>query len=546
MDIDEAAHAFGYSGAHGAPATQPRAPHRARASSSAALHRPLTEFLTPRSASASAGLGDKLPGVANLFEFATQPRPIIRPGDRDTDTTPLRETRRRPANLSMSSFPSKLFETEIEAAKASNRAEASTHSAAKFSSEAVLATPARRSIASVRDFGSAISSGFLETPHHATPHRLFGSVQSNNAADDSGVAFNDGEQSVKSHKKRMVSALTSTPKESPMPTSSVLGNVLDELSSPSQDALRRHETSFHRDSPAPRPASRIVMHQFGPKERSSLMHETRFSNSSENGSANSSPDPIPRTRSRTSTSIASPARLARERRPTSDSMDPTNQYLTPQNFKSVKPNQAAFMSTGLVSKRNRARENSEGADGGSDAFSLPPKPPNFGHALGLREVVAAASAHATAATDRASNAMPDTPVKKATSTPLVPFPKFQPGLRNQIGINTAGLGPSPLGVNSPAKDLNSSNIGTVSPVLSDACDSPTMNLLQLGVPNASTRLLSRTDKASHLAICHAVVVLPTLMHINSRLLALTMPPRTTATFRTSLTAPVCNLAASAM
>ncbi|KAJ1020622.1 hypothetical protein NDA16_004015 [Ustilago loliicola] len=456
----------------------------------AALHRPLTEFLTPRSISASAGLGEKIPGVANLFEFATQPRPSMRSSDRDSEMTPLREARRRPANLSMSSFPTaKLFEDEIEAAKSSAapaQTESSTVPTTDMTPDSLdlVSTPARRKGAPARGFGSEASAGYLETPQFATPHRLFGNaLQANTPADDSGVAFGDGEQSIKSNRKRMGSAMTPVSKDSPMPSTSGLANVLDDLSSPSQDALRRHETSFHRDSPAPRPATRMIMHSFGPKERSSLMHETRF-NSSENGSANSSPDPIPRVRSRTSTSTASPARLARERRPTSESMDATSQYLTPQNFKSVKPLQAAFMSTGLVSKRNRARENSEGADGGSDAFPLPPKPPNFGN---LREVVAAASAHASAAADRSTSAMPDTPVKKATSTPLVPFPKFASGLRGQVGAsNPDALGPSPLGVNSPAKEFASSDVSTGSPVLPDSCDSPTFNLKNLGVPNAST------------------------------------------------------------
>ncbi|KAJ1025799.1 hypothetical protein NDA18_004132 [Ustilago nuda] len=497
MELDEpAAHSNRFGPAMGAPYTQPRAPHRTRASSSAASHRPLSEFLTPRSISASAGLGEKLPGVANLFEFATQPRPSMHAPDRDSEMRPLREARRsRPANLSTSSFPTaKLFEDEIEAvakASAPTQTESSTVATTDMTSDQLdlVCTPARRKSAPLRGFGCEASPSYMETtPQFATPHSLFGNVlQANTPADDSGVAFGDGEQSIKSNRKRMGSALTPASKDSPMPSTSVLGNVLDDLSSPLQDALRRHETSFHRDSPAPRPVSRTIIHSFGPKERSSLMHQTRF-NSSENGSANSSPDPIPRVRSRTSTSAASPARLARERRPTSESIDATSQYLTPQNFKSVKPLQAAFMSTGLVSKRNRARENSEGADGGSDALPLPPKPPNFGHALGLREVVAAATAHASATADRSTNAMPDTPVKKANSTPLVPFPKLASGLRGQMsGAHPNGLGRSPLGVNSPAKDPAVSNgVSTGSPVLPDSCDSPILNLINLGVPNAST------------------------------------------------------------
>ncbi|SNX84550.1 related to wee1 kinase [Melanopsichium pennsylvanicum] len=483
-ELDDSAHATSHSGLHGAPADQPRAPHRTRASSSAALHRPLTEFLTPRSASASAGLSDKIPGVANLFEFATQPRPIIRSGDRSSETTPLRDAKRRPANLSMSSFPTaKLFEDEIEAVKS---AETSTKKGIDLASDSLeaVSTPARRFNATLRSFGGEVSTGYTETPQYATPHRLFGSIHaSNTAADDSGVAFADGGQSIKSNRKRMNPSLASASKDSPMP--SAIGDMLEDLSSPSQDALRRHETSYHRDSSAPRPSGRLDMHSFGPKERSSLMHETRF-NSSENGSANSSPDPISRVRSRTTTSTASPARRARDRGTTSESMDATSQYLTPQNFKSVKPLQAAFMSTGLVSKRSRARESSEGADSASDAFPLPPKPPNFGHALGLREVVAAASAHASVSADRTSNAMPDTPVKKATSTPLVPFPKFGPVLRAQMGANTSGVGPSPLGAHSPAKDSQSNHLSSGSPILPDSCDSPTFSLMNLGVPNAST------------------------------------------------------------
>uniref|UniRef100_V5E9S7 Protein kinase n=1 Tax=Kalmanozyma brasiliensis (strain GHG001) TaxID=1365824 RepID=V5E9S7_KALBG len=454
------------------PGTRPTHRLSRKPSSSASTHT-LASF-----ASASAGLSDKLPGVANLFEFATQPRPIIR-SDRDTETTPLRDTRRRPANLSMSSFPTaKLFEDEIEAAaKSSGGVEA----AAPLN---LVSTPARRKSASARGSTSALPT-YLETPQFATPHRLFGSFQANTPADDSGVAFADGDSSVKSSRKRNGSLLASTAsKDSPMPAPPITADVLEE--SPSQDAARRHETSFHRDSPAPRPSNRIVAHAFGPKERSSLMHETRFS--SETNSANSSPDPIPRVRSRTSTSAASPARRAHDRRgPTSGSMDATGHYFTPQNFKSVKPLQAAFMSTGLVSKRNRARENSEGADGASDAFVMPLKAPNFGQALGLRQVVEAATAHASAAADRStSSTMPDTPVKKATSTPLVPFPKFAPALRGQAEANTSGVGPSPLGAQSPAHDPHVSIISSGSPILPDGGDSPTPAFNNLSLPNAST------------------------------------------------------------
>ncbi|TKY86556.1 hypothetical protein EX895_004705 [Sporisorium graminicola] len=393
----------------------------------------------------------------------------------------------------MSSFPTaKLFEDEIEAvARSTSRADIPGAFNSSDDSLDPVSTPARRKNGSVRGFGGDASAAYLETPQSALPHRLFGALHSDAAADDSGVAFADADHSVKSsNRKRMGSLLAATNKDLSGHASPRTTSVLEDLSSPSQDALRRHETSFHRDSPAPRPAGRVILHAFGPKERSSLVNETRFSNSSENGSANSSPDPIPRVRSRTNTSTASPARRARERRPTSESMDPTSQYLTPQNFKSVKPLQAAFMSTGLISKRNKARENSDVADGGPEAFSFPPKAINFGQALGLREVVAAAAAsgHASTSADRSSNAMPGTPVKKATSTPLVPFPKFAPALRGQTGGNSSVLGPSPLGSHSPAAmDPHSgSNMSAGSPVLPDSFDSPTFNLAHLGVPTAST------------------------------------------------------------
>ncbi|KIS70252.1 wee1 kinase [Mycosarcoma maydis] len=499
--LDNTVYTSSFHGLHSLPSTQPRITHRARASSSAALHRPLTEFLTPRSASASAGLGDKLPGVANLFEFATQPRPIIRSADHDSEFTPLRDHKRRPANLSMSSFPTaKLFEDEIEAAaKSSARPAAgvvqSDHSPPH--SLDLISTPARCKNASAHASNATAPLSYRETPQHATPHRFFfGSHHPSTSADDSGVAFADGDHSVKSTRKRIGSLLGSSAKDSYMQTSTFTNNMLEDLPSPSQDALRRHETSFHRDSPAPRPSSRAILHPFGPKERSSLMHETRFCNSSDHGSANSSPDLIPRNRnrnrSRTSTntsaaSAASPARRVRERRTTSEYMDPASQYLTPQNFKSVKPLAAAFMSTGLVSKRNRVRENSEGADGASEAFPLPPKAPNFGQALGLREVVAAASAHASANADRASNAMPDTPVKKATATPLVPFPKFHASLRGQAGASSSAIGPSPLGSQSSAVEPRLASISPGSPVLSDQVHSPTFKFINLGTaPNAGT------------------------------------------------------------
>ncbi|PWY99813.1 hypothetical protein BCV70DRAFT_212036 [Testicularia cyperi] len=497
-----------------APAqTQPDArsrAQRARASSSAALHRPLTEFLTPRSTSASAMLGEKLPGVANLFEFATQPRPIIRSSDHDPDTTPLREAKRRSVGTSLGTFPSgKLFEDEIEAAKSSRQdltsstnaggpkhhRKASSHSSSVSAEQPGLleaSTPARRPPCRSR-FGhihGADSFGYHDSDPD-TPQRLFGGPHSFSAADDSGVAFGDAEGSAKSTLKRTpflgahltqpgASAFTSVHRVE-------LDNVLASpvrggettMSRPCTTPIRRENEFATTDSPARRPAAFIgVAHAFGPKERSSLAREARF--------AQSSPDPAPRARSRTST--ASPARKIRERRPTSEAAEGSgHHYLTPQNFKSVKPLQAAFMSTGLVSKRSRARENSAGGES-VETFPVPPKP-NFGHALGLREVVAAASAHAAAGADRSNHAMPDTPVKKPAVTSMVPFPRAGAGpgsaVRSHLG-SVSLLGPSPLGVYSPAKESVSSNTSADSPLLAGGCDSPTLNLMSLSPPNAST------------------------------------------------------------
>ncbi|SPO26115.1 related to wee1 kinase [Ustilago trichophora] len=420
------------------------------------------EFLTPRSASASAGLGDKLPGVANLFEFATQPRP---------SSVPLIETRRhsftrrkeKASQLSMSSSPqpsSSRTRLRPQPSLLPTEQTQAQQQSSRLQSDSLdhLSTPARPTGVPLRAFGSEASASYMETPQYATPHRLFGSVHSNNAADDSGVAFADGIRASRAIGREWVPLCSHI---------QGLARALGTRQCPRRPFLALSGCpSTPRDQlpprlPAPRPSSRIVMHAFGLKRVFSHARD-RF-NSSDNGSANSSPDPI-------HVCDPGPAWRAREARARTQAdvgiYGPTSQYLTPQNFKSVKPLQAAFI-------------------WGSDAFPLPPKPPNFGHALGLREVVAAASAHASATADRTSNAMPDTPVKKATSTPLVPFPS--------LPLSSWSDGFQPVGSRTFAarstfsrQGLSLVNVNTGSPVLPDSCDSPTLNLINLGTANAST------------------------------------------------------------
>lgn len=234
---------------------------------------------------------------------------------------------------------------------------------------------------------------------------------------------------------------------------------LDSLSSPSKEAAMRQSQR----------------HPFSVKERSALANETRLSDAG--SSAASSPDFLRRAGKTSSVpeGLASPARHISQGRSSASASslavaEASAPYMTPQTYKNVKPLQTAFMSTGLVSKRNRPSLAPGTVDPatGETVPPLPPKP-NFNptmpsqSALGLREVVAAANAQKELA--GASHTMPDTPIKR-------------PGFPATLGVTPAAR--SPLASISPAHDSVGSNSGgEESPPLGDSCDSPTLNLVSM-------------------------------------------------------------------
>lgn len=300
-----------------------------------------------------------------------------------------------------------------------------------------------------------------------SPDRFFGDH------DDSGVAFDDdGDTEPFSKGERL------------------LGNHLGLHRS--NNPMLHSIGSQSGSSPSPfqrskvTPTGRIRAHAY-PRERSSLANETKLASSSDAGSVASSPD-VSRSNSRNfleSNPTESPVRQsAAQAAPSGDGQS----YLTPQNYKNVRPLQAAFMSTGLVSKRNRPRPDAGTSTNGTENLPVPPKP-NFGSALGLREVVAAANAHAAATAAAqggiAAHAMPDTPVKKPT--PLISAfqhalpgssQRLPPGSAVKPAPGRATHTPSPLGA--PAQLHDSTLNGGESPLLLDSCDSPTLNLISVG------------------------------------------------------------------
>ncbi|KDN51424.1 hypothetical protein K437DRAFT_254837 [Tilletiaria anomala UBC 951] len=210
---------------------------------------------------------------------------------------------------------------------------------------------------------------------------------------------------------------------------------------------------------------------FGPRQRSSLANEAFTGDSSDAGSAASSPSAAPSSaRSQRTAPIGCqqlyPAESPLKKHPVAQESIP--KFSTPQ-FKNVKPLQAAFMSTGLVSKRNRPR--GDLADlSGEYLQPLPPRP-NFNTssaaAIGLREVVAAASAHHAISAANTS-VMPDTPVKKPAPTTFKP----PASLRTHLGIPERP--PSRSSSDSPSPVLLPH-----SPLLKDSCDSPTLGLMSV-------------------------------------------------------------------
>lgn len=172
----------------------------------------------------------------------------------------------------------------------------------------------------------------------------------------------------------------------------------------------------------------------------------------------------------------------------------TAPYLTPQNYKNVLPLQAAFMSTGLASKRSRPTM------GDMDPLTGEPLPPlpaklnygsnnggptfkssgNMAASLGLRDVVAAANAHA-AATAKSStpSTMPDTPMKK----PLASFASGHHTLVNAqqtVPVRSRlGLPISPGSTSGNESSSGGSAYGGDSPLLDQGCDSPTLGLTSI-------------------------------------------------------------------
>ncbi|KAM0789439.1 hypothetical protein ACM66B_000262 [Microbotryomycetes sp. NB124-2] len=101
-------------------------------------------------------------------------------------------------------------------------------------------------------------------------------------------------------------------------------------------------------------------------------------------------------------------------------------FLTPQNYKNVKPLQAAFMSTGLVSKRSRPRSSSTS---GAPVFNLHQHllQSQLDERVAAENLAAAAAAggiatstvvdeHQPALLPRSTSIMPDTPVKRSAFT----------------------------------------------------------------------------------------------------------------------------------
>lgn len=108
-----------------------------------------------------------------------------------------------------------------------------------------------------------------------------------------------------------------------------------------------------------------------------------------------------------------------------EGMQPDGTFFTPQNYKSVRPNAAIFMSTGLISKRNRPRS---GSFSGAPVFNINQ---HLQQQLGetgavkaspLKHVVLAPAEASTAtlpnplvmSLSRPPSVMPDTPVKRSS------------------------------------------------------------------------------------------------------------------------------------
>lgn len=204
-------------------------------------------------------------------------------------------------------------------------------------------------------------------------------------------------------------------------------------------------------------------------------------------------------------------------------------YLTPQNFKNIKPLQAAFMSTGLVSKRARGPAI---AGGDGEIVPLPPRPDFGTHAagakfagvsfasgnmisgknappahhngssmaaaMGLREVVAATTKRASlggisgttgapygpSAAAGSAGFMPDTPVKKLVVGSLAhhlmssgarqpPASVLRPANASARKTTTPGIALMLSSHLSSAQESPANSADGESPLLGGGCESPT-------------------------------------------------------------------------
>lgn len=395
--------------------------------------------------------------------------------------------------------------------------------------------------------GRKRSGSLAKSFKHGIPRHILASEGLANAStpsksspyqDDSGIAlctsfgasFDESDTSTPLRKgDRLLSqrlGFEDTPERGNVPTPGQLYNV---------PTSARKSTSYESLASTPakaRPSnaqSRGPANPFGPLHKSSLAFETNLLSTP--GGTDSGPSSPEHTRpascGRRTSSVPEGLSVA-------DSATPA--YLTPQNFKHVKPLQAAFMSTGLVSKRARGPP-----IGGSDGenFPLPPRP-NFNQtvggaellpngiasskntsgqgngssmaaAMGLRDVVAATTRRASLGgaivTSAGVNApgipqsttktstMPDTPVKKPAMGSLAqhlmgsavrqpPPSVLRPTCANSRG--TPQFSKNPLSVAakvSPGCDPTSSGTEGGSPLMDGACDSPTMNLVSVSTSN---------------------------------------------------------------
>lgn len=349
-----------------------------------------------------------------------------------------------------------------------------------------------------RKASSESESSMIDTTNHA-------------GFDDSGVALISPAFSNASNKKR-------TDFQAGGLLAFKQAKALDMQSSPSRSAAAR------RASLEPAIPRAGTVHPFSVRERSALSNEARWSDGE--SSAASTPNVRRSVSSATSApeGLASPASKGSQQDrsflpPSSSSLaidhEPAQQapYLTPQTYKSVVPLQAAFMSTGLASKRNRPTMGDIDLHTGE---TLPPLPPrlNYGGAsraghvrassgnmaasLGLRDVVAAANAHAAASSlSNVPSAMPDTPIKKSsasfTTHKLKGDGTSMPPLHRSMVSSPSGQVTSLSPSSNDGNDSSSSG-GAESPLVNQPFESPTLGLSSV----ANGRCLSSPQPVSML------------------------------------------------